>query len=111
MSLEHHLEGPCLVARYTGERIDASNAGQFRQSMTPLIEQHEQIVIDLDGVRFIDSAGVGTLIGCLRSVNDRQGRLCLTGLKGPVQALFDLMRLHRVFEIHSDVSSARTAMQ
>ncbi|MGY6586767.1 MAG: STAS domain-containing protein [Wenzhouxiangella sp.] len=111
MSLEHHLEGQCLIARYTGERIDASNAAEFRQSMNTLIEQHDQIVIDLTGVRFIDSAGVGSLIGCLRAISDRNGKLCLAGLKGPVQALFDLMRLHRVFEIHTDVSSARTAMQ
>lgn len=110
MSIEHHFDSHCLLARARGKSLDASNIGEFRQAMTPLIEQHDRIILDLAAVEFVDSAGVGTLISCLRAISERRGELRLCGLNRPVQALFDLMRMHRIFEIHPDPQSARESL-
>lgn len=110
MSVQQQITDSCLVARATSKTIDASNAGQFRSAMTPLIEQHPRIIIDLGEVEFIDSAGIGTLIGCLRAAGERQGQLRLCNLNRPVQALFELMRMHRIFEVHGNLSAAQASL-
>lgn len=111
MPLQHQIDDDCLVVHATGPSIDASNAAEFRTALAPLIEQHERLVIDLGAVDFIDSAGIGSLISCLRACGERQGQLRLCALKRPVQALFELMRMHRIFEVHEDSSAARASMQ
>jgi len=110
MPIQHQIEDQCLVVRATGKNIDAGNASEFRAAMAPLIEQHARIVIDLGDVEFIDSAGIGTLISCLRACGERQGQLRLCRLNRPVQALFELMRMHRIFEVHDDSAAARESM-
>lgn len=111
MPIEQQIEDQCLVVRATGKSIDAGNTAEFRAALAPLIDQHERIVIDLSAVEFIDSAGIGTLISCLRACGERQGQLRLCGLNRPVQALFELMRMHRIFEVHQDSTAARESMQ
>lgn len=110
MPIQHQIEDQCLVIQAAGKSIDAGNAGEFRAAMKPLIAEHERIVIDLGNVEFIDSAGIGTLISCLRACSERQGQLRLCRLNRPVQALFELMRMHRIFEVHEDCAAARASM-
>ncbi|TVQ37790.1 MAG: anti-sigma factor antagonist [Wenzhouxiangella sp.] len=110
MSIETRVDEHCIVAKATTNSIDASNASAFRTAMRAVIENHDRIVIDLGDVEFIDSAGIGTLIACLRASGERQGQLRLCSLNRPVQALFELMRMHRIFEVHSDSISARASM-
>ncbi len=110
MPIQQQIDDQCLMVKATDKNIDASNATEFRAAMAPLIEQHARIVIDLGDVEFIDSAGIGTLISCLRACGERQGQLRLCRLNRPVQALFELMRMHRIFEVHDDPTAARESM-
>lgn len=110
MTLQHDLEGSAFIARLTEKSLDASNVQAFRTAIVPQLEQHDKIVLDLSNVEFIDSAGVGTLISCLRIVTERQGQLRLCGLNRAVRALFELMRMHRLFEVHPDRQSALSSL-
>jgi anti-sigma B factor antagonist len=106
MTLKHDLEGSAFIALPTAKSLDASNVQAFRNAIVPQLEQYDKVVLDLSNIEFIDSAGVGTLISCLRIVTERQGQLRLCGLNRAVQALFELMRMHRLFEVHPDRQSA-----
>jgi anti-sigma B factor antagonist len=110
MTLQHDLEGSAFIARPTEKNLDASNVKAFRAAIVPQLEQHDKVVLDLSNVEFIDSAGVGTLISCLRIVTERQGQLRLCGLNRAVRALFELMRMHRLFEVHPDRRSALSSL-
>jgi len=110
MTLQQHLEGSALIASPLGKNLDASNVQTFRAAIIPKLEQHNRIVIDLSNVEFIDSAGVGTLISCLRIVTEREGQLRLCGLNRAVRVLFELMRMHRLFEVHPDRQSALSSL-
>ena len=101
MDLATHTEGPdVLVVALRADRLDAANVRGFRERMQSLLPGHPRVVLDLDGVGFVDSSGLGALIACLRQAHAQQGDLRLCGLAPSVQALFELVRVHRVFHVH-----------
>ena len=81
------------------EELDASNAGEFRRDITPLLDAQTNLVLDLSRLRFVDSSGLGAFISCLRKLNAKGGDLKLCGMSPQVRAVFELVRMHRVFDI------------
>ena len=69
----------------------------------------EYVILNLDSIRFIDSSGLGMLIGLLRTLNDSKQKLVLSNMSKPVRALFELMRMHKVFDIFDSVSEAQNS--
>ena len=62
-------------------------------------EGKNNIVVDLHDVRFVDSSGLGALVSGFKNASARNGNLKLCGLQPQVKSMFELTRLHRVFEI------------
>ena len=92
-----------LVVEVDRPRLDAAVADQFRQAMAELIAAGEnRIVLDLGKVGFIDSAGLGAIVGVLKMIG-RTGSLELAGVHGPVLKVFTLTRMTRVFTIRDTV--------
>jgi anti-sigma B factor antagonist len=101
--------GDVAVAVIPVEELDASNAGDFKRDMTPLLEAHRKLVIDLGRLRFVDSSGLGAFISCLRKLNGKGGDLKLCGMSKQVRAVFELVRMHRIFEIFGTREEAARA--
>ena len=87
------------VATIMVEELDASNAGDFRRDIAPVLEAHPRLVLDLSRLRFVDSSGLGAFISCLRKLHAAGGDLKLCGMSKPVRGIFELVRMHRVFDI------------
>jgi anti-sigma B factor antagonist len=94
------------VATIPVDDLDASNVGDFRRDIAPVLEAHPRVVLDLSRVRFVDSSGLGAFISCLRKLNAAGGDLKLCGMSRPVRAVFELVRMHRVFDIFSTREAA-----
>lgn len=89
------------------ERIDAHNSSNLKDYILKLLDSGEiRLVIDLGQVRFIDSSGLGALLSGFKNAGLRQGSLTLVALQPRVQSMFELTRLHRVFEIYPSVKDA-----
>jgi anti-sigma B factor antagonist len=99
------------VATVPVEELDASNATEFKADVAALLDTDSKVVFDLRRVRFADSSGLGALISCLRKVNARGGDLKLCALSDQVRGLFELVRMHKVFEIHATREEAVRAFQ
>lgn len=91
--------------------IDANNAEEFKKSVAPVVERHQKVVMDLGGIGFMDSAGLGAILSVYKKVRADGGKFVVYGLNGEVQALFDLVRMHRLFIIQDDKESALQAAQ
>jgi anti-sigma B factor antagonist len=91
--------GDVAVAVLPVDELDASNAAEFKRDIAPVLEAHPQVVFDLSRLRFVDSSGLGAFLACLRQVHAKGGDLKLCGLSKPVRTVFELVRLHRIFEI------------
>ncbi len=99
------VQGVTLVT-LQGETLDASNAKAFRSALAPVLAPGAKLVFDLKGVRFVDSSGLGTLLSCLRQVHGSGGDLKLCDMAKAVRALFELVRMTRIFEIYDSRGEA-----
>jgi len=91
--------GDVAVAVVPVEELDAGNASEFKRDVAPLIDANTRLVLDLSRLHFVDSSGLGAFISCLRKLNAKGGDLKLCGMSKPVRAVFELVRMHRVFDI------------
>ena len=103
--------GDVAIAELPVEELDASNAGELKRDIAPLLEAHTKLVIDLRRLRFVDSSGLGAFISCLRKLNAKGGDLKLCGMQKPVRAVFELVRMHRIFDIYATREEAVRAFQ
>ena len=103
--------GDVAIAELPVEELDASNAGEFKRDIAPLLEAHTKLVIDLGRLRFVDSSGLGAFISCLRKLNAKGGDLKLCGMSKQVRAVFELVRMHRIFDIFGTREEAVRAFQ
>ena len=85
-----------LVIELREDNLDASNVREFKDAVQAVIHERTRVVLDMSGVKFVDSSGLGALISCLR----QRGDFKLCAMSKTVRALFELMRMHRVFNIH-----------
>lgn len=75
-------------------------AAQLRRGLIGHIEKGQKtFIIDLGGVDYIDSSGLGTLVDIHKRALQHGGRVIIMGLHGLVKDLFELTRLDKVFEI------------
>lgn len=81
------------------KRLDASAAPAFKQEVVRLVEAGDtRLVLDLSGVSFLDSSGLGAMVSVLKALGQR-GTLVVCGVSGAVLALFQLTRMDKVFQI------------
>jgi anti-sigma B factor antagonist len=107
MELLNQIQGDgVLVIRMQEDNLDASNVRAFREGMQTLIKDKTKVVLDMSSLKFVDSSGLGALISCLRDTNGRKGDFRLSNMSRSVLALFELMRMHRVFGIHETAEGA-----
>ncbi len=106
IALEPASDGHTLVA-ITG-RLDLGTAGTFRSAIEHLLHDGTtNVIVDLARVTFIDSSGLGALIGAYRHTLDAGGSLRIVAPTPDVQDLLTLMRLDRVLPAYPTVDAAR----
>lgn len=107
MDLKTEVNGKLMVIFVREERLDAHNSEELKAEMNRLFETGvKEILIDMKEVRFIDSSGLGVLVSGFKNASTRQGSLRLCGLQSQVKSMFELTRLHRVFDIFQTVDEA-----
>ena len=95
-----------MVIRTTQDRIDAASAIQFKDRMRSACQGGAgRVVLDLSGVGFVDSSGLGAIVAVRRQLGDAQV-LELAGLTPPVARVFRLTRMDTVFVLHDGVGDA-----
>ena len=96
---EETLDDKVHVITVRGE-IHVSTAPQFSERLNEAIAAgRTSVVIDMDGVEFIDSTGLSVLLNALRRVTRQQGALALAVSNPTVLRLFEITRLDSTFDI------------
>jgi len=89
------------------ERIDAHNSAELKDYILHMIELNKvNIIVQLEQVRFVDSSGLGALLSGFKHAEAKSGKLSLSNVQNQVLSMFELTRLNRVFEIHTDLDEA-----
>lgn len=109
-----HLESitagaDCAVLRVGGE-VDVATAPEIRGRVIHLLSTDvRHFVVDLRGVNFLDSTGLGSLVGSLKRVNEMDGSLKIVAEAERTLQIFRLTGLVRAFAIHASVPQAVSA--
>ena len=95
-----------------GEKVlDARTSKDFRKQMDEKLSGSRKVILNLAGLTFVDSSGLGTLLSCLRQVTAEGGDMKLCGLTAQVRAVFQLVRMHRLFDIYNTQEEAVESFQ
>lgn len=99
-----------LIVKLSQPRLDAKIAVTFKDQITALInEGNSSLILDLSGVDFVDSSGLGAIVTCLKILG-RKGDLVISGVKNDVMTMFVLTRMDRVFQLFPTVEDATKAL-
>jgi anti-sigma B factor antagonist len=83
--------------------LEADTAPELSLRLDDLLAAgDQQFVIDLTGVRFMDSSGIAVLIRLFKRVRIGHGDVRLGGAQPPVEKIIRLVRLDRVFDVFDD---------
>ena len=106
LSVTTREEGGRTIVEVGGE-IDVYSAPTLRDRLNGLVaEGHHDLVVDMQGVEFLDSTGLGVLVGGLKRVRTQHGSLQLVCSQERVLKVFRITGLTKVFAIHDTVEQA-----
>src|SRR4029453_2739765 len=106
LDLNVHKDGDHSVLEVAGE-IDVYTAPKLREQLTELVTDGSYTTaVDLEKVDFLDSTGLGVLVGGLKRVRNHDGSLQLVCTQEKILKIFRITGLTKVFPIHSSVSEA-----
>ena len=106
MKINIDMKNGVAVLKATGN-LDADSVAQFKKEANKIIEEGcFRIVVDFKTLEFVDSMGLGALISLLRKVRTSKGDLKIASLSKEVRTIFEITRLHCLFEILPDAETA-----
>ena len=90
-------------------RLDVTGAPALKDAITEAVKNDKpRLVIDLEGVSFVDSTGLGSVIAALKLVRSSKGDLRLAAPNQQVRVVLELTTLDRVFPYFATVEEALT---
>jgi anti-sigma B factor antagonist len=106
LSLSTRAERGRTVVEVIGE-IDVYTAPKLREQLAELVDSgRHDIVVDMQGVEFLDSTGLGVLVGGLKRVKQHDGSMNLVCTQERILKIFRITGLTKVFPIHDSVAAA-----
>lgn len=106
LGLEVSERAGSVVLAVRGE-IDVYTAPRLRERLIELVKEgHRQVVVDLDQVDFLDSTGLGVLVGGLKRLRTNDGDLVVVCNQPRILKVFEITGLDKVFGLHPSVDAA-----
>lgn len=108
MNIAERREGATIVLRPSG-RIDNDSSAAFQSRLLEALTASKDILIDLEQVEYVSSAGLRALMVASKQVKAAQGRIGVAALQPVVREIFAISRFAFVVPVFEDVSAALAA--
>ena len=106
LGLQVEERGDVAVLAVSGE-VDVATVPRLREQLHGLVASGTpRIVVDLDAVDFLDSTGLGVLVGALKRVRANGGELALVCTSPRIRKVFEVTGLTKVFALYDTVDEA-----
>lgn len=110
LTLNVHSEDPGFTIIEVGGEIDVYTAPKLRERLISLVESGSyELIVDMEGVEFLDSTGLGVLVGGLKRVRAHDGWIDLVCTQSRILRIFRITGLSKVFSIYDSVQDAVAA--
>ncbi len=105
---EFEVQDDCLIVRLTGD-LDHHETEMFREEWMTYLTNYpiNHVILSLKGVEFIDSSGLGVILGRYKVLKRYGGSLVICGITRQVKRLFDLSGLFKIITFAEDEYDAR----
>jgi len=111
MSLTVFEQDGITVLVLEGKIMGGPEAGEINDQIHLLIDRgKKKIALDMSGVEWMNSSGLGILIGVTTTLRNNGGELSLVHISDRVQDLIKITKLHNVFTVYPDLNAALKAM-
>jgi len=104
------LQGVTVVACH-GRIVLGDESAGMRDTLKRALTSSKHLILDLSGVTYIDSTGLGTLVGVYASARGGGADIKLAGLNQRLRDLLQITKLVTVFEVYDTVQEATAALQ
>lgn len=109
LSVKTRTQGPFQVIEVGGE-IDVYTAPKLRETIVSAVDKGQtRLIVDVEKVDFLDSTGLGVLVGSLKRVRAEGGSLDIVCTHERILKIFDITGLDKVFGIHTSIDAAISA--
>ena len=96
-----------VVISLSGKIMGGPEAGEINELINNLIDNDKKkIIIDLENVGWMNSSGLGILIGAVTTLKNNNGKLIIVHVSDRIANLLKITKLSSVFDIEQDVDSA-----
>jgi len=92
------------------EFLDANTSREFKDELPTALGESNKVVLDLEHVQFMDSAGCGAVLTLFKTLRASGGDLKICCVTNPIRALFDLVRMQRIIEVFRTREEASAAL-
>lgn len=113
MDIKTHQQDGIWTITPEADALDARDASEFKEKVIAFIHENNvlYLIFDLSRLQFVDSSGLGSLLSVLRVLHTKGGDLKLAGMNKPVKAMFELVSMHKIFEIFPSTGDAVRSFQ
>ena len=99
--------GDVIVADVTGRLTLGEASSTFREALSGIVKSgHKKVLLNLGGVSYLDSSGIGELVAGYTTLSNAGGKLKLVNLTEKVQNPLQTTKLYTVFDIYKDEATA-----
>lgn len=108
MNIQSRKAGRCLVVRPQGE-LDLGVAGEFREKVEAELSRDgllTHLILDLAEVKFIDSSGLGVILGRYKKLSQKGGSVVVVGMPPQVRKVFELSGMFKIIDEAATVEDA-----
>ena len=108
MIIETERIGSNLIVTISGE-LDLETSAAFRETVEEKLNHYDSIkhlILDLQKVNFIDSSGLGVILGRFKRLNQQGGRLSAINVSDQIRRIFQLSGLLKIMDIYENRNRA-----
>jgi anti-sigma B factor antagonist len=89
--------------------LDSSNVCGLRQALAEL-PTSKRVILDLSELSFVDSIGLGAIIGCAKKLRQVGGEMTLAGASPPIRKVLNMTGIDRISQVHTNIEDAIGAL-
>ena len=112
ISTKTKVDCDCLIVNLQGE-LDMASTDLFRKKVIPKLKKNNfnYLILNLSEVSFIDSTGLGAILGRYRVLAKKGGGILLVGLKPQVKRIFSLSGMLKIMDLYDSENDAINSLK
>lgn len=107
MNLSFEKKGDKLIVHMAGE-LDHHSAEEVRNKVDDRLERegYNKLIMDFSGVTFMDSSGIGVVIGRYKKLSLKKGKVYITQVNGSVKRVFEISGMFKIIPVFDNIEKA-----